>query len=205
MELFGITLYCTAPHTTNSSHCILSISNLLEALFLRNRLNSAEIHTQKNFLNWPERQVIQLQVLRCEILHNTKFHNTNTWKRADFSSTFTMLQDHLLEFAMTTHLCWETECWLLVPMGKCNLQSQTPFLTKVTQTEDILPLVRAHVLPPPKILSYCVRMFLPHTLVQIHVNTHWLHSHRTLVLCASPDTEAQANVHTLYLILVISY
>lgn len=49
MELFGITLFCTAPHTTNSSHCVLSISDLLEALFLRNRLNSAEIHTQRNF------------------------------------------------------------------------------------------------------------------------------------------------------------
>lgn len=36
-------------HTTNSSHCVLSISDFLEALFLRNRLNSAEIHTQRNF------------------------------------------------------------------------------------------------------------------------------------------------------------
>lgn len=48
MELFGIKLSCTAPHTTNSSHCLLG-TDLLEALFLKNRLNSTEICTQMNF------------------------------------------------------------------------------------------------------------------------------------------------------------
>lgn len=48
-ELLVITLLCKASHTTNSHHHMLNTYDLLEALFLRNKLNSAEIHMQRNF------------------------------------------------------------------------------------------------------------------------------------------------------------
>lgn len=63
-ELFVVKLFCKTSHTMNSSHHILNISDLLEALILRNKLNSKELLKLRGAL---ERQVIQLQVLRYEI------------------------------------------------------------------------------------------------------------------------------------------